>query len=65
MIITACKLFFQGPPYSDRNFMVPLPKTPKESCININRKGGLGLPDCIEMLSPTGQRLIHTSFEVA
>lgn len=40
-MITACKLFFQGSPYSNRNFMVALPKTPEEYCININGKWGV------------------------
>lgn len=41
-MITACKLFFQGSPYSNRNFMVALPKMPEDNCININGKGGFG-----------------------
>lgn len=42
MTITACKLFFQGSPYSNRNFMVALLKVPEDHCININGKGGSG-----------------------
>lgn len=64
-MVTACKLFFQGSPCSNRNFMVALPKTPEDYCININWEGGgLGLPDSFEILNPTGQRLMHGSFEV-
>lgn len=45
--------------------MVALPKTHEDYCININWEGGgLGLPDSFEILNPTGQRLMHGSFEV-
>ncbi|KQK77825.1 hypothetical protein AAES_123002 [Amazona aestiva] len=54
----------QDSPYSNRNLTVTLPKMSKESCINIHRKRGLDLHDCIEILGPIEQRLTCTSSEV-